>query len=117
MIRKKIWSDPTSRDLWRGTILCIKKFVLKGYAQNAVEPTLRAILGLPGSHLKAVLADADDVKLSLAKLLKTLSTAEKEEATSGRWAGIEQLSESGEASPMDNDKKKVIDDLSAVVVQ
>lgn len=113
MIRRKIWS--TAPLQWKGVVMCIKKFVLKGYAQSAIEPTLRAVFGLPGPQLKATLAESEDLKGHLVKLLKTLSPAEREEVTSGRWVGIAPtVAEGDEPIPMDSEKTRIVSELTAL---
>ena len=75
LIGKSVWN--TSMDLWKGVIFVAKNFVVAGHKQ--LESTLRALLGIPGVHLKALLKSAVNVKPLLASLLNTLSTDEREE--------------------------------------
>lgn len=106
LIRKKIWS--TAPLHWEGIKHCVKTYAVGQVAQNIVEPTYRAILGLPGNQLKAILAAAPTVKPSLTNLLKVLSSEEKEEVISGRWIGISAEGQSA----TDTDKPKIIKELS-----
>lgn len=94
MVRKKVWSLPETKDIWVGVCHAVK--LLAGHKD--AEPALRALFGLPGPQLKEV---ARVAKEPLSKFLKLLSTKEKAEVLSGRWAGIEQ-------SGADKDKEELV---------
>jgi hypothetical protein len=106
LVRKKIWN--TAPVHWEGIKHCIKTYAVAQTNQSIVEPTFRAILGLPGAQMKAIIAVAPAIKALLSKLLKVLSMEEKEEVLSGRWAGIQ--SAEGEES-LDSEKAKIIKEL------
>ena len=79
LVRRKLWSQPV---LWQGVCHAVK---LLAEHKNA-EPSLRAILGLPGPQLKEMVAVA---RKPLRKFLPLLSAREREEVVSGKWAGLE----------------------------
>ena len=106
LIRKRVWAirDEITNKLpvWEGVVQCVKM-----YADGKdVEQMNRCVLALDGPRLGMVLKIAPKVKPILAKLLKTLSTKEKEEVVTGRWAGIEH-----EKGKVDSEKKRIIEEL------
>ena len=83
LIRRKVWSLPKAQKvLWDGVCHAVKLLA----AHRSAEPTLRAVLALPGAQLKEMVVVA---KEPLKKFLQLLSVEEREEVVSGRWAGLE----------------------------
>lgn len=112
LIKRKIWV--TTPVHWEGLKHCVKNYAV-GPPAAQVEPTLRAVLGLPGPQLKSVVAAAPTIKTTLAKLLKVLSATEREDVLSGRWAGLDTTSTSGEIAVLDAEKAKIVKELSAII--
>jgi hypothetical protein len=106
LVRKRVWV--TAPKLWDGVVYGAKNLAATGFKNS--EFTLRALLGVPAAQLKGLLRVAPTVRTAMGKLLKTLSTEEKEEAVSGRWAGI---AEDGAASL--EEKQKLIKEIAASV--
>ena len=115
LIRKKIWL--TTPIHWEGLRHCVKNYAVPttttAQNQSLIEPTLRSILGLPGKELKSIITVAPLIKPSLTKLLKVLSPNEKEDVISGRWAGLDTESNSGEVAVLDTEKSTIIAGLLA----
>ena len=116
LIRGKVWNSAPK--VWEGVSYAVKIFS----EHKNVEPTLRCLLGLPGIQLKSVLKAAPKVKPLLSNLLRSLSVEEKEECISGRWAGlaaavVSSVNADGvvsaEDAVVDNEKLKIIKELSA----
>lgn len=105
LVRKCIWA--TAPKLWDGVIYGAKNLATAGFKNS--ELTLRALLGIPVIQLKGLLRVAPTVKAAMGKLLKTLSAEEKEEVTSGRWAGLV------EDAPSSEEKQKLIKEIAASV--
>lgn len=113
LIKRKVWIGGTEH--WVGLQHCVKNYaVSQSVGQNIVEPTYRAILGLPGVQLKSLLTAAPTIKPALSKLLKVFSNQEREEVVSGRWVGLESTNnESGESIIVDNEKSIIMKELLA----
>ena len=116
LIRKRVWLSAPK--IWDGVNHALKIFA----EHKNAEPTLRCILGLPGAQLKGVFKAAPKVKVPLANLLKALSAEEREEAVSGKWAGLLVSSGEGEGDggtepvpssiPIDTEKLNILKELS-----
>ena len=109
LIRRRVW---TARDensgkfpVWEGVVQCVRYFC----DSKDSEQMLRCVLSLDGPRLAVVMKVAPKVPAILAKLLKTLSTKEREDVVSGRWAGI-----AGERGKVDSEKKKIVESLQAL---
>lgn len=101
--------------IWDGVNHALKIFA----EHKNAEPTLRCILGLPGIQLKSVFKAAPKVKLPLANLLKALSAEERDEAVSGKFAGLVDSSDIGDTEPspsmpVDGEKLKILKELSSI---
>lgn len=81
LVRMRVWV--TAPKLWDGVIYGTKNLAVSGFKNS--EHTLRALLGIPAAQLRSLLRVAPDVKIAMAKLLKTLSAEEKQEVISGKW--------------------------------
>ena len=112
MIKKKVWTFPGKTGkypVWNGVVISIKNYAEQKDASSmaAAEQMLRCVLSLPALQLKQVIKAGQDkgVKETLAKLMKALSTREKDEIVSGRhvWADAPKQ--------IDKDKEKIITDL------
>lgn len=109
LIRKKVWTSAPK--VWDGVSHALKLFA----EHKNAEPTLRCLLGLPGIQLKNILKIAPKVKPLLGTLLKALSTEEREETISGKWAGlsVENNNSVDTAVPVvDTEKLKILKELS-----
>lgn len=114
LIRKRVWLSAPK--IWDGVNHALKIFA----EHKNAEPTLRCILGLPGAQLKGVFKAAPKVKVPLANLLKALSAEEREEAVSGKWAGLLVSNVEGDGGtgpapssiPIDIEKLKILKELS-----
>jgi hypothetical protein len=104
IIRKKVWT--TAPKVWDGVAHAVKSLA----EHKNAEPTLRCLLGLPKAQLRAILKAAPKAKVPLGKLLNALSAEEKEECTSGKWAGIYEAE--GDQG-MDPEKAKILKDIAA----
>lgn len=102
IIRKKVWT--TAPKVWDGVAHAVKSLA----EHKNAEPTLRCLLGLPKAQLRAILKAAPKAKAPLGKLLNALSAEEKEECTSGKWAGIDEVDQ-----PVDPEKTKILKDIAA----
>ena len=109
LIRRKVWTekDPVSGKypVWEGVIQCVRLF---GDAKDS-EQMLRCVLSLDGPRLALVMKVAPKIQVILAKLLKTLSTKEREDVITGRWAGIAHSS-----GKVDTEKKKIFESLQTM---
>eukprot|EP00605_Chrysophyceae_sp_TOSAG23-4_P003041 GSChrysophyteH1.ASY1.ANO1.3346.1 assembled CDS len=109
LIRRKVWAekDPVSGKypVWEGVIQCVRLF---GDAKDS-EQMLRCVLSLDGPRLALVMKVAPKIQVILAKLLKTLSTKEREDVITGRWAGIAHSS-----GKVDTEKKKIFESLQTM---
>jgi hypothetical protein len=106
LVRRRIWT--TSPKLWDGVVAGAKNLAAAASAHKNAELTLRALLGVPAPQLKGLVRVAPTVKGAMSKLLKTLSSGEKEEVVSGKWAGI--ADESGAVS---EEKQQLIAEIAA----
>lgn len=114
LVRRRVWS--VAPKLWDGVVFGAKNLATTGFKNS--ELTLRALLGIPAVYLKYLLKVAPTVKPAMGKLLKTLSAEEKEEVTTGRWAGISYEEEqagmsSEEIAKQEGDKQKLLKDIAA----
>mmetsp|Transcript_685 Transcript_685/g.970 ORF Transcript_685/g.970 Transcript_685/m.970 type:complete len:745 (+) Transcript_685:1111-3345(+) len=128
LVRKRVWLSLPK--LWDGVIHGARNLAATGFKNS--ELTLRALLGIPAKQLKGLLRAAPAVKVAMAKLLKTLSSEEKEEVTSGKWVGLVNSVESATATALEGggeddaaplseaekakltaDKQKIIKDIAA----
>lgn len=107
LVRKRVWV--TAPKLWDGVVYGAKNLAAAGFKNS--ELTLRALLGVPVAQLKGLLRVAPTVKAAMGKLLKTLSTEERDEAVSGKWVG---LAEEADAAAVE-EKQKLIKDIAASV--
>jgi hypothetical protein len=97
LVRKRVWS---SKSVWDGVLMAMKALA----SHRDAEPSLRAMLCLPGTQLQTLLK-MKEVRGALAKCLRGLSAEEKAEVLSGRWAGFEE-------NPADLLKKKLLEELA-----
>lgn len=114
LVRRRVWA--VAPKLWDGVVFGAKNLATTGFKNS--ELTLRALLGIPAVQLKYLLKVAPTVKPAMGKLLKTLSAEEKEEVTSGRWAGISYEEEhAGVAAEViakqESDKQKLLKEIAA----
>lgn len=116
LIRRKIWI--TTPVHWEGVKMYIKTYATPQQPANVMEPTLRSILALPGLQLKSIIALSPHIKSLLSKLLKSLSTDEKDNVTSGKWIGLSdaavESNESESAVTPDPEKAKILLSLTSV---
>ena len=108
LIRKKVWTSAPK--VWDGVSHALKLFA----EHKNAEPTLRCLLGLPGIQLKNILKIAPKVKPLLGTLLRALSTEEREETISGKWAGlsVENNNSVDTVPAVDTEKLKILKELS-----
>lgn len=108
LVRKKVWS--VAPKLWDGVVFGVKKVAVMD--TKNLELTLRALLGVPAPQLRSLLAVVPDVKQAMGKLLKTLSTEERNDVVSGKWAGL--LEEGVDAAAaLSEEKAALIKDIAA----
>lgn len=108
LVRKKVWT--VAPKLWDGVVYGAKNLAAKDNKNS--ELTLRALLGVPALQLRSLLTVAPDVKQAMGKLLKTLSTEERNDVVSGKWAGL--LEEGVEAAAaLSEEKAALIKDIAA----
>ena len=103
LVSKAVYN--TSSDLWKGVIFVAKNFASTGFKNS--EFTLRALLGIPGIHMKSLLKAAPNIKASMCSLLQTLSAEERDEVLSGKWIGEGSMHNYKE----DTEKLRVIKDI------
>ena len=110
LIRKRVWNSAPK--VWDGVNHGVKIFA----EHKSAEPTLRCLLGLPGLQLKSILKVAPKVKPLLGSLLKALSTEEKEDCISGKFAGllndVNVTDSVVGGAVVDNEKNKILKELS-----
>jgi len=109
LLKKQVWTNPKSKSVWEGVCHFVKRFA----ASKDAEQTLRCLLGLPTAPLKVLLKLAPTTKALMGRTLKGLSTMEKEEVLSGRWAGIDVTSPKGEPAKLDAEKQKIVKECLA----
>ena len=109
LVRKKVWV--VAPKLWDGVVYGAKNLAAKDNKNS--ELTLRALLGVPAAQLRSLLAVAPDVKQAMGKLLKTLSTEERIDVVSGKWAGLLEDGTTESAGALSEEKAALIKDIAA----
>lgn len=74
MIRKQVWASAPK--IWEGVLYAVKN--LGGTGNKQAEPSLLAMLGIPGTQLKALLKVAPLVKPIIGKLVQSISPDERD---------------------------------------
>jgi hypothetical protein len=74
MIKKKVWASAPK--VWDGVLYGVKNFIA-GYSKS-VEPTLKALVTIPGSQLRPLLKVAPNIKIHIASLYHQLPQEEKD---------------------------------------
>ena len=82
LVRKRVWV--ASKSVWEGVPIAMKALA----TSRDAEPSLRAMLCLPGPQLQTLLK-FKEIKAPLVKVLKALSESERVEVLSGGWVGVE----------------------------
>ena len=80
LVKRKVWLLNPPEE-WNGVVYVSKN--LDNVALKNCEPTLRSFLGLLSTQLKILLKKAPNLKQLLSKLVKTFSTDELNDVSSG----------------------------------
>jgi hypothetical protein len=105
-IKKKLWL--TSSYL-KGISNIVQYLIKVSKDYPKAEVTLKCLLGLPGTQLKSILKNSPVVKTQLAILLKSLSSTDKKDCLSGKFA---EINSDNYDYVKDDEKNKIIKDLS-----
>lgn len=106
LIHRCVWT--TAPKVWEGVMVGADNLTSGSTGKSVVEPTLKALLGIPGNILKSVLKVTKNLKKVLAKYLQGLPVQERDDVLTGKGLGsnVDYIE-----LPQDNDKKKIVKEL------
>ena len=113
LMRLRVWQMPPIQSIssiWDGVAHAVKNKI----SSAEIEPTLRAVLGLPAPQMKEIVAVVEEIKEPLRRLMKTFSKEEYVEVLSGKWLfGVEnEGSISGEGQLcLGREKEEIVKNL------
>jgi len=108
IMKLRVWSN---LKIWAGVAHGVN--ILTNHKDK--EPTLRSVLGVPGSQMSFILEKATNIKESMKKLIKSFSLEEYNEVLSGKWLFGDE--DSSTNLPIGEDGKVILDDEKAAIVR